>query len=96
MLRKKIAVPSSRRLVSHHPVLTRALRNIFAVLQTELDAVAAAARALPNLTLVVNHLGFCCVPDAGAPPPFAPWAAALRRLAASGPNVYVKISGGQV
>ena len=49
---------------------------------------------VPDLTTVVNHMGFAGVPG-GTLPEFT-WWANIMSLLATLPNVYVKISGGQV
>jgi L-fuconolactonase len=57
----------------------------------QLPAVVTAARAVPELTFVINHLGG---PSAGPgqEATAGPWAAAIRGLAAL-PNVTCKLSG---
>jgi L-fuconolactonase len=57
-----------------------------------LDAVAALARDLPQLTVVVDHLG---KPPRGTADMTA-WEASLRRVAAASPSTVAKLSGLQV
>lgn len=61
----------------------------------QVDDLAALARAVPETTIVVNHLGapigFSHVP-AGEDPVFAVWARGVERLAAL-PNVVMKLGG---
>jgi L-fuconolactonase len=57
-----------------------------------LDAVADLARDLPQLTVVVDHLG---KPPRGTPE-MAAWEASLRRVAAASPAAVAKLSGLQV
>ncbi|MEU1010805.1 amidohydrolase family protein [Streptomyces sp. NPDC005890] len=58
------------------------------VLPHQLPACAAAARALPQLTFVLDHLGKPPIASGD----LAPWAAGLRALAAL-PNTVAKLSG---
>merc|ERR1711906_84247 len=46
-----------------------------------------------NLKIVVNHMGFCCVPG-GDVPGFNSWATEISKLARL-PNVHMKVSGAQ-
>jgi len=60
--------------------------------QESLGSIYAVAKAVPNLTMIVDHMGLLGIP--GAPVPnFQWWAREMSRLAAL-PNVYVKVSGG--
>jgi L-fuconolactonase len=61
------------------------------VLPHQLPAAVIAARSVPELTFVLDHLG---APPAGsgAANPAGPWASAIRSLAAL-PNVVCKLSG---
>lgn len=56
---------------------------------TELPLAVQLAERVPELTVVVDHLG---KPRLDNPDAFSGWAASMRRLA-SLPNVYVKYSG---
>ncbi len=56
-------------------------------LPTQLPGALAAARAMPGLTFVLDHLG-----NPGGDPANGPWAEAMRRLAAL-PNTVAKLSG---
>ncbi|WP_144793159.1 amidohydrolase [Microbacterium paludicola] len=59
----------------------------------QLHDVAALAAAVPDLRIVLDHLGKPAVGTAGAPEaPAAEWVAALRALAAHG-RVFCKLSG---
>lgn len=63
--------------------------------QTQLDEVAALARAVPGLTLVLDHCGgpLGVGPHRrGDPENFAAWRAGLARVAAA-PNTRIKIGG---
>lgn len=79
------------------PDVVRGLRTLAAADLTydalagarELDAVAVAARAVPDLRVVVDHLG---KPDVEAGRDES-WAAAMRTLGAL-PNVWCKVSAG--
>jgi L-fuconolactonase len=51
--------------------------------------VAALAAALPELSIVVNHVGSVCIDSAA---PDADWAAGVVQLAAA-PNINMKVSG---
>ncbi|MEO3781176.1 amidohydrolase family protein [Micromonospora sp. B11E3] len=55
----------------------------------ELPLAVAIAERLPELTIVIDHLG---KPRLGDQSAFTTWAASMRRLAVL-PNVYVKYSG---
>ena len=55
----------------------------------QLEAVIATARRLPDLSIVINHLGRPPVPDQG----WEPWADLIAR-AAECPNVSMKLSAG--
>jgi L-fuconolactonase len=59
------------------------------ITQTQLDSVIETARRLPDLQVVVNHLGRPPVPDQG----FEPWASQIAAAAAC-PNVSMKLSAG--
>ncbi|MFZ4731883.1 MAG: amidohydrolase family protein [Pirellulales bacterium] len=54
-----------------------------------LAAVAAAARRLPDLRIVVDHLGGPRITVEG---PTAGWSEAIDRVGAAGPNVFMKVS----
>ena len=58
----------------------------------KIQQVDIVATAVPNLVMVVDHLGFAGVPGAIAPD-FEIWSAGMALLAAH-PNIYVKVSGG--
>jgi len=55
----------------------------------QLEAVLATARRLPDLSVVINHLGRPPVPEQG----WEPWAGLIAR-AAECPNVSMKLSAG--
>lgn len=55
----------------------------------QLEGVAAVARRLPSLRVVVNHIGL--VPVTGAAPD-ATWLERVEALAAASPQVYCKLS----
>jgi L-fuconolactonase len=57
--------------------------------ERQLDAVITTARRLPDLQIVINHLGRPPVPDEG----WEPWATQVSR-AAHCPNVSIKLSVG--
>ena len=57
--------------------------------QQQLDAVIEAAQRVPDLLIVLNHLGRPPVPEHG----WEPWASQIARAAAS-PNISVKLSAG--
>lgn len=57
--------------------------------ERQLDAVITTARRLPDLQIVINHLGRPPVPDQG----WEPWATQIAR-AAHCPNVSMKLSVG--
>ena len=57
--------------------------------QQQLDAVIEAAQRVPNLLIVLNHLGRPPVPEHG----WEPWASQIARAAAC-PNISVKLSAG--
>jgi L-fuconolactonase len=62
--------------------------EVSAVYPFSLKHVAALAEALPNLTLIINHLGKPPISERK----LSPWTDQLA-LAAAHPNVYAKISG---
>jgi predicted TIM-barrel fold metal-dependent hydrolase len=51
------------------------------------DRVLALCAAVPDLRVIINHLG-----GAKGPPPDPDWASWMRRLAAACPNLYMKFS----
>jgi L-fuconolactonase len=55
----------------------------------QLEAVTETARRLPDLAIVINHLGRPPVPEQG----WEPWASLIARAAAC-PNVSIKLSAG--
>lgn len=55
----------------------------------EMPAVAAVAKAIPDLRIVVNHVAHVLI-DGNAPDP--EWVAGLNALSAY-PNIYMKVSG---
>jgi L-fuconolactonase len=55
----------------------------------QLESVLEVARRLPDLTIVINHLGQPPVPEQG----WEPWASQIAR-AAQYPNVSIKLSAG--
>jgi L-fuconolactonase len=57
--------------------------------QQQLDAVIEAAQRVPDLLIVLNHLGRPPVPEHG----WEPWASQIARAAAC-PNISVKLSAG--
>jgi L-fuconolactonase len=57
--------------------------------ERQLDAVITSARRLPDLQIVINHLGRPPVPDQG----WEPWATQVAR-ASHCPNVSMKLSAG--
>jgi len=57
--------------------------------QQQLDAVIEAAQRVPDLSIVLNHLGRPPVPEHG----WEPWASQIAR-AAECPNISVKLSAG--
>jgi L-fuconolactonase len=59
------------------------------ITQAQLDSVVETARRLPDLQVVINHLGRPPVPDQG----FQPWASQMVAAAAC-PNVSMKLSAG--
>ena len=78
------------------PDVIRGLRAVAAaglcydlvILPHQLPAAAAAAAAVPGLTLVLDHAGKPRIADGG----LGPWAAAIAKLAAL-PNTMCKLSG---
>jgi L-fuconolactonase len=80
------------------PVVLEALRQLAArrlvfeaipVNDRQLESVIAAAQQVPELTIVLNHLGRPPVPENG----WEPWGAQMTRAAAC-PNISVKLSAG--
>ncbi len=57
--------------------------------QEQFDAISGFAAAIPNLRLVIDHLGRPPVPEQG----WEPWATFIRRAAAH-PNIVIKLSTG--
>src|SRR5262245_2980232 len=74
-----------------HALATAGLSFDIVALPHQLAAAVTAARSVPDLTFVLDHLGG---PPAGSgrPATAGPWAAAIRRLTAL-PNVTCKLSG---
>jgi L-fuconolactonase len=72
--------------------LLSAVRLVFDVIPitaAQLESVLEIARRLPDLSIVINHLGEPPVPEKG----WEPWASQMAR-AAECPNVTVKLSAG--
>ncbi len=66
------------------------------VFQTQLDDVADLARAFPQATIVLNHVGgpLAIGPYAGKrEEAFAAWKQGVTAVASASPNTYVKLGG---
>ncbi|HEY6294964.1 MAG TPA: amidohydrolase family protein [Streptosporangiaceae bacterium] len=74
-----------------HALVTAGLSFDLVTLPHQLPAAVTAARSVPELSFVLDHLGGPPA-DSGAEGPDGPWAAAIRSLAAL-PNVTCKLSG---
>lgn len=85
-------VESAELLAGLRELAARGLPFDACIRHHQLAALVRTARAVPELTIVLDHLGKPPVPEGLGSPAGAEWARNLAALAAA-PNVYAKLSG---